>query len=115
MPALNVGGSTVPVAADGGASRRWEEIGDNSRTANGRYFTTVRARKLVWRIRTAPLSSGEAYALLVTLSCAPPLIAYGTLMPSTNVGVHPELVGQHIVAGGTGPRFAVEFLLHESS
>ncbi|HYE57657.1 MAG TPA: hypothetical protein VD948_04090 [Rhodothermales bacterium] len=115
MPYLNVGGSTIPVAAEGGARKSWVEVGDRSRGTDGSVLQTIRSRPRVWRIKTVAMSSSDAVTLATSLSCTPPQTAYGTLMPSTATSVYPELVGQTFVAAGTGPRVVTEFLLHESS
>lgn len=115
MPALNVGGSTVPVAPEGGMEKHFEEIGDRSRAPDGSVRQSIRNRPRSWRGRTAPMSSGDAYALAVSLSCTPPQTAYGTLMPTTATSVYPELLGQTIIVGATGQRIVVKFALHESS
>jgi hypothetical protein len=111
MAFLIVAGVTVPVEP-GGGERGIVEIGDRGRAFDGSMLASIRARKRVWNVTTAPMSStdmGTLYTALLaaTVSCS------GDWMGGS-VTCFPEITGGPPVKTAAGHREVLSFILHES-
>lgn len=95
MPYLVVGSVTVNVAP-GASSRAVEEIGDRARAFDGTLRSTVRGRKKVWSITTAPMTKANADTLETALNGTLPVAVSGDTTGSVNT--HPEVTGREDVA-----------------
>lgn len=80
MPALVVGGVTVPVAADGGVTETRLQIGEVVRSFDGTPRSSVRDAAREWDVRTVPITTTAAGTLLAQLEGSHPISCSGDLL-----------------------------------
>lgn len=82
MPALVVGGVTVPVAPDG-ASEEAELIGDRDRMFDGTMREVSDGLKRRWPIATTPMAAADYATLRAVLVGTPPVTCSGDILGAT--------------------------------
>jgi hypothetical protein len=83
MPFLVVGGVTVPVMSDGGATVNRPQLGEVVRSFNGEPRSTVRGSLTDAEFTTAPINATLAASLLAVLEGAHPVVCSGDALGGT--------------------------------
>lgn len=83
MPALTVGGVTVPVAPSGFREDAPLEVGETLTAIDGTLLDSRTAQKRRWRVTTRLLSVAEHASVRAALMAATPVSVAGDLMPGT--------------------------------